>query len=109
MGNQYFMSIYYNYRGEILLDDSRKDLTISGEELGMGVSDRRVLQVLSSRAGVFFYETDLWDRDELKKRLHALVEEIGSVNETSFRQNSNKNDQRLSRPLRSNTREGEHA
>ena len=93
MGDCYFKSIFYQNRGEKIKKPSKHELIIPSESLGaiIGrtekwlpvnqkpnvVDYRRELQrTINSPVGIFFYESDLWDKEELKRQLHKLVDEI---------------------------------
>ena len=79
MGNQYFKSIFYQHRGEKLAKPTKKDLEISSERLGEIFRDTSLQITINTCAGIFYYETDTWDIEELKKQLHKLVDEIGAA------------------------------
>ena len=77
MGQCYFHSIYWNYRGEIKDKPIRHDIEIRSEDLGrMFDSDREMQRGVNGTTGIFYYEFDLEQKEELKKRLHKLVDEV---------------------------------
>lgn len=77
MGDCYFHSIYWNYRGEIKKEPIKHDEIISSEELGYLLNHNSKLQrCVNGTTGIFFYEFDLQQKEELKKRLHELIDEV---------------------------------
>lgn len=87
MGDCYFMSNWTNYRGEIQDKDSRKDLIIASEEVSTIIENvevlpatneqRRLLRhMINGRYGIYFYESDLWNKEHLKQKLQELINEL---------------------------------
>ena len=77
MGDCYFHSIYWNHRGEIKQNPIRHDEIRASEQIGICFSDDRKLQrCINGTTGIFYYEFDLEQKEELKKRLHDLVDEV---------------------------------
>lgn len=84
MGDCYFLSNYTQHRGEPA-PDRRIDLVIRSEDLGQIITsgymdrlskDRRKLQLMINGSyGIFFYESNLWDKKHLKEQLHKLIDE----------------------------------
>lgn len=74
MGDCYFMRNYTNYRGEIKSKDSREDLIIRSEDLG--IVEHPVLKVVNGTYGIWFYESDLWNKKHLKQKLLELIEDL---------------------------------
>ena len=55
----------------------RHDEIRASESIGMMLSDDRKLQrCINGTTGIFYYEFDLEQKDELRKRLHDLVDEV---------------------------------
>lgn len=76
MGNNYFLKNYTNYRGEILKKDSREDLIISCEDLYGLIGDGSALDILKGTYGIWFYESDLWNKEHLKQKLRELIDDL---------------------------------
>jgi len=86
MGDCYFKSIYYQHRGETINKPVEHDMIIRSEDLGSiilgeneyGINPERtkLQRTINSTCGIFYYESNLWDIPELKKRLHELVDKI---------------------------------
>lgn len=77
MGQCYFHSVYWNYRGERKDKPIRHDIEMRSEDVGR-INDfsRELQQCINGTTGIFYYEFDLWDKEELRKQLHKLVDEI---------------------------------
>jgi len=76
LGDCYFMKNYTNYRGEIKQKDSREDLIISSEDIGCVLEPRHPLFLINGSYGIWFYESDLWNKQHLKEKLLELVNEL---------------------------------
>jgi len=75
--NCYFHSVYWNYRGELKDKSIRHDIVRRSEDIGrMFVNDREMQRGINGTTGIFYYESDLWNKKELKKQLHKLVDEV---------------------------------
>lgn len=78
MGDCYFHSIYWNYRGEILKKQIEHYEIRASETIGMLLKDDAKLQrCVNGTTGIFYYEFDLENIPELKRVLHVLVDKIG--------------------------------
>lgn len=77
MGQCYFHSTYWNYRGELKLRPVRHDVEIRSEDVGRINDFSRDLQrCINSTTGIFYYESDLWNKKELRNQLHSLIDEV---------------------------------
>ena len=77
MGDCYFHSIFWNYRGDIMKNPIKHYEVRRSEDVGLFFqNDQDMQRCVNGNTGIFYYEFDLDQKDELKKRLHALVDEI---------------------------------
>ena len=80
MGDCYFMKNYTNYRGEIKTKDRREDLVIRSEDLGMVdnkyTNTHPVLKIVNGSYGIWFYESDLWNKEHLIQKLRELIDDL---------------------------------
>lgn len=77
MGNCYFHSIYWNYRGEIKEKPIRHDEIRRSEDIGLCFqNDNKLQRCVNGTTGIFYYESDLCNKEELRKRLHDLINEV---------------------------------
>lgn len=95
MGDCYFIRDFYQNRGELVKGNYRKQYVMPSERLGallkgteeylpMGQSitekDRREFQnLINGSIGIWFYESDLWNKELLKKKLEELIAEIDKI------------------------------
>lgn len=77
MGDCYFHSLYWNHRGEIKKEPIKHNEVTSSEELGYLLNHNPKLQkCINGTTGIFYYEFDLEQKEELRKRLHLLIDEV---------------------------------
>jgi outer membrane protein assembly factor BamB len=77
MGDCYFHSVYWNYRGMIKKNPIRHDEIRRSEDVGVFFqTDNKMQKCVNGTTGIFYYEFDLLDKKELRKKLHGLVDEV---------------------------------
>ena len=95
MGDCYFIRDFYQNRGELVKGNHRKKYVIPSESLGSIIENtesflpmmqkvndktrREFQRLINGTIGIWFYESDLWNKQLLKEKLSELIKEIDDI------------------------------